>query len=73
MEGIFIKPTSLRCDYSSGFFISKEKTGSTLGQVWKLRDCIYLLIYLLSISNGSFSFGAPTTDLMDRLIHSVGV
>lgn len=70
MEEIFINATSLRYDYSSGFFISKEKTGSTL---WKLGIVfIYLLIHLLSVSNGSFRFGAPTTDLMDRLIHSVG-
>ena len=61
-----------RYDYSSGFFISKEKTGSALGQVSKLRDCIYLFIVSFQQFFFFFTFGALTTDLMDRLIHSVG-
>ena len=48
-----------RYDYSSGFFISKEKTGSALGQVWKLRDCIYLCINLFIVSFQQFFFFLP--------------
>ena len=33
-----------RYDYSSGFFISKEKTGSALGQVFEAQG-LYLFMY----------------------------
>lgn len=57
MEEIFINATSLRYDYSSGFFISKEKTGSTL---WKLGDCLYLFINSFIVSfKRFFSFWSP--------------